>query len=373
MRTPEEQRAIGILHALVATPSISGHERCAVDLFVRHAGELGFSTEIDAAGNGMARLRGRGPITRTIVLLGHIDTVPGDIPVRIEHNIIHGRGSADAKGPLCAMLLGAASRGAPDGVEIIVAAAVGEETTASPGAHFLRDQLRPDACIVGEPSAWDAVTLGYKGRLVVNAQRIQESAHSAGPDASPADTLFAWWGRVSDRVGAMNCGRTRAFDEVQATIISMRTGADGLASSAVLRAGFRLPPGLDPHDLEQRLRVEARELGVELSAEGHEQAHATTRIDPVVRALSAAIRNQHAQPRHKLKTGTADLNVVAPVWKCPIAAYGPGDSALDHTPHEHLHLDEYLRSIRVIADAIPVLASELHDAGVAQPAGVAGT
>ena len=35
-------------------------------------------------------------------------------------------------------------------------------------------------------------------------------------------------------------------------------------------------------------------------------------------------------------------------WDCPILAYGPGDSSLDHTPNEHLSLDEYDKSINVL-------------------------
>ncbi len=44
-----------------------------------------------------------------------------------------------------------------------------------------------------------------------------------------------------------------------------------------------------------------------------------------------------------LKLGTSDMNVVGPVWQCPILAYGPGDSSLDHTPEEQIVLDDYLR------------------------------
>lgn len=43
---------------------------------------------------------------------------------------------------------------------------------------------------------------------------------------------------------------------------------------------------------------------------------------------------------------------VAPVWKCPIVAYGPGDSALDHTPNEHLPLDEYWKAVNVIGHTL---------------------
>jgi N2-acetyl-L-lysine deacetylase (EC 3.5.1.-) len=46
------------------------------------------------------------------------------------------------------------------------------------------------------------------------------------------------------------------------------------------------------------------------------------------------------------------MNVVGPIWRCPILAYGPGDSNLDHTPDEHILIDEYLRAIKVLEDAL---------------------
>jgi LysW-gamma-L-lysine carboxypeptidase len=68
--------------------------------------------------------------------------------------------------------------------------------------------------------------------------------------------------------------------------------------------------------------------------------------------MRRAIREQGGRPRFVHKTGTSDMNVVAPVWECPILAYGPGDSALDHTPDEHLHLDEYQQAIGVLCAAL---------------------
>ena len=60
------------------------------------------------------------------------------------------------------------------------------------------------------------------------------------------------------------------------------------------------------------------------------------------------MRELGTRPRYKLKTGTSDMNVVGPHWKCPIVAYGPGDSRLDHTPEERISLTEYLKSIQVL-------------------------
>jgi LysW-gamma-L-lysine carboxypeptidase len=61
------------------------------------------------------------------------------------------------------------------------------------------------------------------------------------------------------------------------------------------------------------------------------------------------------------KTGTSDMNVVGPAWTCPICAYGPGDSAFDHTPQEGISLSEYLRSIQVLRSALHTLMRNAVD------------
>lgn len=365
---PSDADAIECVHRLVATPSVSGSEHRAVCEFVRIASAWGFETSIDDAGNGIATRRSgdrdgaeRNSRPTELVLLGHIDTVPGDIPVRIADGVLHGRGSVDAKGPLAAMLSAAARADLPSNCVVRVVAAVGEETPVSPGARHLSKTWRPDACIIGEPSGWTGVTLGYKGRLVMVASLEQRSGHSAGPHGSAGDSVVALWSSVLSAIACLNETHTGAFDTIQATLRSLNTESDGLHDRAALTAGFRLPRWITPEVLEAMLRGLARGIaGLTLRFEGHEVAHASDRNDPVVRALSAGVRSLGERPHPKLKTGTADLNVVAPMWRCPIAAYGPGDSALDHTPTEHLLLDEYCRSIRVLVHAIHGLLSEIR-------------
>jgi [amino group carrier protein]-lysine/ornithine hydrolase len=81
-------------------------------------------------------------------------------------------------------------------------------------------------------------------------------------------------------------------------------------------------------------------------------AYKTEKNNPLARNLIASIRKNGGKPGYKLKTGTSDMNVVGPVWNCPIVAYGPGDSSLDHTPEEHVSITEYEQGIQVLADAL---------------------
>ncbi len=357
---PSDAEAIDFLHDVVSIPSVSGNERACVEHFVKTAVRWGFSAEIDAVGNGVATRCGSRNDAKTkppleLVLLGHIDTVPGNIPVRLENNVLHGRGSVDAKGPLAAMLIAAARAEIPNGAVVRVIAAVGEETPHSIGARHIAKVLRPSACIIGEPSGWDGVTLGYKGRLVMHVQSSHASGHSAGPIGSPADAILAFWRQCLSHIDQLNTSHVGAFDIIQSTVRSMSTSSDGLQDGAQLQGGFRLPRWMPPRELESQIRRIAENVAVELMFEGHEACHVTDRNDPVVRAISNAIRERGARPHPKTKTGTADLNVVAPVWNCPIAAYGPGDSSLDHTPEERLAIPEFLNSIQVLQSAIPAI------------------
>ena len=73
--------------------------------------DLGFQAHIDGVGNVIGVLeRGPGP---TLMLLGHLDTVPGQLPVRSEHGRLYGRGAVDAKGPLAAMICAASGCSVP--------------------------------------------------------------------------------------------------------------------------------------------------------------------------------------------------------------------------------------------------------------------
>jgi len=80
-------------------------------------------------------------------------------------------------------------------------------------------------------------------------------------------------------------------------------------------------------------------------------AFMTSRSDPLVRAFRVALRREGYEPKLLAKGGTADLNHAA-AWNCPLAAYGPGDSRLDHTAEEHISLEEYCGSITVLEKSL---------------------
>ncbi|MEY3232314.1 MAG: hypothetical protein RL689_2403 [Planctomycetota bacterium] len=363
---PTDADAIALLEAMLRIRSESRDESRLAAFLVDRMGAFGLDASIDQVGNavGVTRSGGSTPVAE-IVLLGHMDTVPGVVPVRREGDLLYGRGAVDAKGPLAAFVVAAATAAMPPGVRLVVIGAVEEETATSRGARFVATRPRPAACVIGEPSGWDAVTLGYKGRLVVSLELVREGAHTAGAQVGVADAAHGWWADVLTRTESINMGRRGAFHTIQARLRAVNTASDGLHDVARVEAGFRLPPGVTPDQVERLCReaADAACPDASLRFSGAEVAHAGDRHTGLVRAMTNAIRDTGGTPGVKVKTGTCDMNVVAPAWGCPIIAYGPGDSSLDHTPHEHVSVAEYLRSIRVLRTALEQVAADVAATG----------
>lgn len=344
-----DAKAEDLLHDLVATPSPSYSEGDAARLLVEWMATHGYDRAyMDESGSAVGII-GRG--SRQIVLLGHIDTFGGFPEVSQDGRLLYGRGTVDAKGPLCTFAVAAARANLPPDTQIVVVGAVEEEAPSSKGARHALTQFQPEMCIIGEPSRWDRITLGYKGRLVLHYRWRGALAHSAGQADSPAEHAVAYWLRVHEYAEGYNEGRQTLFERLDVTLQEINTGQDGAHGWAHAVIGFRLPLALTPQGVAETLALDT-DADASLEATGMEYTFAGEKDNALTRALRGAIRDQGGTPRFLFKTGTADMNVVGPVWNCPIIAYGPGDSALDHTPDEHIDLDEYLAAIRVLTSAI---------------------
>jgi [amino group carrier protein]-lysine/ornithine hydrolase len=342
---------LALLRELLAIRSPSSQEMPAVNHLVRWLGSRGFKAHRDGAGNAVGILEAPGsePV-REIIFLGHIDTVRGFPKVAEREGKLYGRGAVDAKGPLAAFATAAAIVGPQPGWRIVVAGAVEEESASSKGARYLAARRKPDFCIIGEPTGWQRMTLGYKGRLLADVEFQRMMSHTAGPFAAAPEVAFGYWRTVQDLVDELNTGRDRSWEQVQASLRHFNSSDDGMLETAEIRMGFRLPLSIGPEVMKQLL-VNADGVGT-FRFSGEETAFRAEKNTPLVRAFVSAVRAYGGEPAFLNKTGTSDMNVVGPAWGCPILAYGPGDSALDHTPEEHVEIDEWLCGVAVLADAL---------------------
>jgi len=348
-KSPSEEE-LDLLVRMVEIPSPSHHEAKLSAYLVDSLKARGFHAYQDNVSNAVGIL---GSGEKTIVLLGHMDTVPGDIRVRIEEGKLFGRGAVDAKGPL-ACFISAASRLRDEvnhlNKKIILVAAVEEEAATSRGAHeALRMFKSPNFCIIGEPSSWDAVTLGYKGRLLLDYELEIPMKHTAAQGKLVCEETIDFWNQIKAWCHPLNEGKGR-FETIDCTIRSFNSENNGIHERAKVKLGFRLPVHFPLKEFKIFL-VEAAGAA-QLNFSGEEVAVRMGKSNPLVKSFLQSIRAHQGSPKFKVKTGTSDMNVVAPQWNCPLLAYGPGDSSLDHTPHEHIEIEEYGKSIDVLESVL---------------------
>jgi len=341
---------VELLQGLVQIYSPSTQERVASEYLVAQMDALGLRAFVDDAGSAVGIL---GEGARDVVLLGHIDTFHGYILPHIEDGKLYGRGAVDAKGCLATFVSACARVGARAGVRLIVIGAVEEECASSKGARFALTQYAPRFCIIGEPSGWNRVTLGYKGRVLVDFEITKPMTHTASGARAAAEDAVAFWNRVAAFAADYNRDKPRVFDQLDASLRALNSDDDGFADRAAMRVALRVPTGLTIAQVEKEIAQSAEGAVVAFSSE--EEPFRADKNNALVRAFLNAVRDGGGKPAFTLKTGTADMNIVGPAWGCPIVAYGPGDSSLDHTPNEHLDLAEYERAIDVLAKVLAAL------------------
>ena len=332
------------LVGLVSQYSPSGQERGAVGWLVERMKSLGYDDAfIDEAGNAVG-VMGKGQ--KQIVLLGHIDTVPGIINVERDDISLYGRGSVDAKGPLACFVDAVARVGVREGWQFVVIGAV-EEERDSEGARFIATRYKPDLAIIGEPNQWDRVALGYKGSAWAGMTIRHKQAHTASGKQTAAEAAVEAWLKIKAYADSFNADKQKGFDKLLLTLRDMESDSNEFEQCARLKVGARLPVEVSPDAWYRKLAEIVNDTKIEKIGFAV-PAWECEKNTKLVRAFLRGIRSQGGEPRFVYKTGTADLNIVAPLWKCPALVYGPGDSSLDHTPNEHIELRDYLKAVRVL-------------------------
>ncbi|MGW8883116.1 M20/M25/M40 family metallo-hydrolase [Streptomyces sp. NPDC055749] len=342
-RTREPSADLALLTKLVSVPSVSGDEAELAEFLADWCRERGMSATVDKAGNLVAT-RGTGP--RRLMLLGHLDTVPHHWPVAWREDELWGRGSVDAKGSLANFLEVLAHADIPEDGRLCVVGAVEEEISSSKGAFHARDHYPADAVVIGEPSGSQKLTLGYFGLFKLQVTASVASGHSAGMDAvSAPDRLIGALGDIREAVLA------KAPDALSAVIdVTCATGREEHRATGILN--FRVPPSADLDALRTAALGAARE-GVAIEVLRATPGYSGGRSSSLVKVFTRAFADAGIRPRFVVKKGTSDMNTLATTWSdVPMVAYGPGDSALDHTDEERIGGTEYRTARSLLADAV---------------------
>ncbi|MEM2093887.1 MAG: M20/M25/M40 family metallo-hydrolase [Candidatus Bathyarchaeia archaeon] len=366
MQSPEEQ--VHLLHRMLEFYSPSGKEHEISYFLLGEMKRLGLRSYIDDVGNVIGEYGNSGPF---FFLCGHMDTVPGELPVRIEGNRIYGRGAVDAK-PALAALICASESLISQGFKgkLLVAGVVDEEGQGRGIKNLVKKGFNPDYAIFGEPSGVENITIAYKGSLHIKLSVKTKTGHSSAPwlYRNAIDEAINVWRRLQ----SIHFPEEKQESKFYAVTDTLTEICGGGSSSTVpswcdIKIDFRLPPPITPSRMLNEIvntinsyRVAHPDVDLCLSVEDQCEPYEADSRSILVRGLSWGIREvRKRQATLTRKTGTGDMNVLGAFMKIPMVTYGAGDSKLDHTLDESIDVGEYLDSIKILEKGL-LRTFELH-------------
>jgi LysW-gamma-L-lysine carboxypeptidase len=360
--------AVDLLQNMLRLYSPTGEEAALSRFLVEEMQKLGLRSWRDEAGNAVGEVGSGEPV---ILLCGHMDTVPGVLPIKLEDGKLYGRGAVDAKTPLAAMIV-ASSLLFKEGFSgrILLVGAVEEEGVGRGVKHLVEKGVTADYAIFGEPSGVENITIAYKGSLHLKITCETTTGHSSAPwlYKNAIEEVF----KVYDRIKGVRFTKEKAgsrFYSVTYSVTKIEGGNEfsTVPSSAALHINTRVPPTLsietvldEVYKVVEDYRGENVGVDVRLSVIDSCPPYEADKNSLLVRSLAYAIRRvRKSQAVLVRRTGSGDMNLFGSVRRVPVVTYGAGDAHLDHTPDEYVVVDEYLDSIKILCEGVKKLR-ELH-------------
>lgn len=370
-KTGTKDPAVALLLEALRTYSVSTKEEKLSKLLRERMRGRGFkSVRTDKAGNAIGEVGSGRP---HVLLCGHMDTVPGFIRPRIQGGRVYGRGAADAKSPMCAMISGLGGGAAPDGMKVTMACVTREEGD-SLGIETLIDAGDDyDYAVFGEPAGASRLTVGYRGRTAATITVKTHGGHASSSWAHPSavDESLGLMARLKE-LESRNTIEGDHYRSLSASLTMIKGGSfsNVVPKDCEMTFDVRIPPGMTSarvkDDIAATVEGYARMNGdveARVEFEGATEPYDAPLDSVVVRGFQRSIlKTLNSRPVLTHKTGTGDMNTLAERMGIPCVTYGPADSNLGHTEMEFVELSDYLDSIRVISGALKEI-KQLHARG----------
>jgi len=324
---------VTLFRQVVDVESVSGNERALADLVEAALRRLPHLAVVRTGDTIMARTNlGR---SERVVVAGHLDTVPvaGNLPSRLEGDLVFGRGTADMKGGVAVALACAAALDAPnrditwifyDHEEVAA-----EDNSLTRVAREHPEWLAGDFAVLMEPTSAQ-VEGGCQGTLRFTLSTQGTAAHSAR----------AWLGHNAIHDVAEPLARLAAYQPRQVDVDGLvyREGLNAVAiaggiagnvipDACVLTVNFRFAPDRDEADAQRHCRevFAGHELDFIDVAPG-----ARPGLDrPIAQEFLAAVGGE-ARPKY----GWTDVARFSALG-VPAVNFGPADPGKAHADDEY--------------------------------------
>ncbi len=357
--------AESLLIRLLSKYSPSGEEGEAQEELFLLLVEKGFEkVRKDQAGNVIAE---KGDGDRTLLFCSHIDTVPGQIKVRLESGRIWGRGAVDAKASLLAMAL-AASNYRSRGLRLVYSSVVGEESDSKGIKRLLKETSAPNYVLIGESTGMRAAAIAYRGSATVKVRVSTRGGHSSSPTEDSNAIIQTM--RLVEHLRTKFTFSKDLFSNIGVSITMIRGGYGDSripdCSEACLN--LRYPPHMGFEELskmfsssvENYIGENKQVLNVSQEFLDHLDGYVSTKDEAMINAIRNAVRKVLGRELLLIrKLGTSDFNYTGLQWGKPQLAWGPGDPSLAHSSEESISVEELTQGIKTYEHFLNSLASSV--------------
>ena len=363
------------------TQNPPGNERILADYVKEYLKDAPCGAEIQDLGGGranvFARVRGR-RAGNALLLNGHLDTVPNGSgwqtdPQRavVRDGRVYARGASDMKSGLAAMLY-AFRELALSGVrplhDVLFLGTCDEESSGMGAQAAAEAGLLEgvDTILIGEPTDL-GLGLAAKGCLWLRLRAEGRASHGAYPQrgVNAIDALYDYTRRVK---AAVEGGAHPLLGGATATLTKIQGGvkANMVPDCAEALMDARTLPGCDHgalleglHDLSEACCREWEGLRLFIEVENNRMPVQARPDSPLAGAMDRLWTRRHGRPM--ARTGTAffsDASVFLRYRDCDVVQFGPGESALAHTPNESVALAAYRQAVELWRDLLKALCQD---------------
>jgi succinyl-diaminopimelate desuccinylase len=326
--------------------------------------------------NVKAVLKGSRGTGRKLLYNGHLDVVPvgggwtkPPFGAVIEDGKLFGRGSADMKAGVAAMIYAAVvlkRMGAPFSGELILYFNVDEERSNLGIKHFVKEDITADFAVISEPTDLDAC-IGHKGVSRYRVQTRGEAGHTAvvrNPDNSiyKMIRLVAALEQLSHQV-KLRTHPLLGQSSLTVAQINGGTAPNIVPAHTIIEIDRRLMPGetsdMALAELKETLNRIAAQESFEFEVEQYQHLSPyiiATEHELVQTALATACAITGENKRAKSFEASAEAPFFAVDKGIPTLILGPGSLLQAHTADEFVLVEEAEKSARIyIALAMKLL------------------
>lgn len=350
-----EHPAIGLAAELIKRASVTPDDAGCQALIGERLQKAGFSVEslpFGGVSNLWATYGSKGP---TLCLAGHTDVVPpgplGDwryppFEPRIADGMLYGRGAADMKSSLAAMVIAAEAfigECAPARGRLAFLITSDEEGLAIDGTKRVIEQLQQrgeqiDYCLIGEPSSantlGDRVRIGRRGSLTGKLVVRGVQGHVAYPEAvdNPIHRVAPFLAALCEREWDRG---NEHFPATSLQVVGLQSGL-GVANvvPGILNAefNFRYSTEWTSEQLQQAVESLCRDCGLDFELDWHLSGEPfLTKPGHFTNVVEAAVE-QAVGKRPELSTGggTSDGRFISPAG-ADVVELGPVGATIHKT------------------------------------------